>query len=76
MSNPNNPVLKKDRLVVEVKGMQHPILGQRITAMILTDKGFEILTDGGNVFLAVGATDVIRINGDDISAYRSSKQHK
>lgn len=67
MSNPNNSVLKKDRLVVEVRGMQHPILGQRITAMILTDSGFEILTDGGNVFLAVGATDVIKITGGDNS---------
>ena len=63
MSDKRFSIIGRDRLIIEVKGFKHPIIGHKITAMILTESGLEMMTDDGNVFLAAGAKEIIKIGG-------------
>ena len=52
--------LKKDCLTMHVKGIDHPILGKEITAIYFNGKELQIMC-GGNVFIIVGATNVLQV---------------
>jgi hypothetical protein len=78
MSNANDSVTKGNKLIVEIVGLGHPMLGKRIMAMVGTDEGFQIMTDDGLLFLAVGASDIVQLIGGDCAdgaiKYRSHRK--
>lgn len=56
---------KHDKLITYcVDGINHPLLGKKITAMYLCDEGLQIMCDG-NVFIVVGGKAIQQICGDD-----------
>ena len=57
--------VKRDKLITHcVDGMNHPLLGKKITAMYLCDEGLQIMCDG-NVFIITGGKTIQQICGDD-----------